>query len=372
MNILVLSWRDPRHPLSGGAEQVMHEHMKGWISAGHQVTLFSSKMRGLAKVENLDGVTIIRGGYQYWGVQFAAFFYYLKNHQNFDFVVDQFHGIPFFTPVYINKPKLAVIQEPAKKVWLLNPLPWPMNWIIGIIGFLGEPLIFLLFYRSMPFMTGSQTAKEDVHQMGIPEKNITVIPHGVIIPRIKNKRPREKIKTVVYLGILSKDKGIEEALKCFKILDNKGKFQFWVIGKPETKDYGDKIKKITKDLVLKNKVKFWGFVSQGKKFELLSRAHLLINPSHREGWGLVNIEANYMGTPVVAYNNVGLRDSVKDRISGILCKDNTPENLTENVIKLLNNKKLYQQLQKGAISWSKNFSWGKSRKLSLNLLEKLI
>jgi len=34
MNILVFSWRDPKHPTAGGAEQVMHEHMKGWIAAG--------------------------------------------------------------------------------------------------------------------------------------------------------------------------------------------------------------------------------------------------------------------------------------------------------------------------------------------------
>jgi len=46
MNILVFSWRDPKHPLAGGAEQVMHEHMKGWVGAGHKVTLFTSHFSG--------------------------------------------------------------------------------------------------------------------------------------------------------------------------------------------------------------------------------------------------------------------------------------------------------------------------------------
>src|SRR3990167_7300127 len=139
MNILVFSWRDPKHPLAGGAEQVMHEHMKVWIKAGHSVTLFSSKIKGLPTSETFDAVQIVRGGYQYLGVQIAAFLYYLKNKNKFDLLVDQFHGLPFFTPLYSKKPKLAVIQETARNVWFLNPLPRPINWLVGIIGYFGEP-----------------------------------------------------------------------------------------------------------------------------------------------------------------------------------------------------------------------------------------
>src|SRR5438105_1714009 len=97
--ILVLSWRDPRHPLAGGAEQVMHEHMKGWIAAGHTVTFFSSRFIGAKSEEDLDGVKIIRKGSQYLTCHIAAFFWYLfGKHEEFDLVVDEFHGWPFFTP----------------------------------------------------------------------------------------------------------------------------------------------------------------------------------------------------------------------------------------------------------------------------------
>lgn len=364
MNILVFSWRDPRHPLAGGAEQVMHEHMKGWMKAGHQVTLFASKFTNSSVEEVIDGIHIVRRGYQYLGVQLAGFFYYLKNHQKYDLVVDQFHGLPFFTPLYVGKPKLAVIQETARSVWLLNPLPRPINWIIGILGYLSEPPIFL-FYKKIPFMTGSESAKKDVAKFGISLRNITVIPHGVIIKKPTKNFKKEKKPTIVYLGVLSKDKGIEDALKCFAILAKGGSFQFWVIGKPETKQYEQKIKELVDKLNLDRKVKFWGFVSQEKKFELLAKAHLLINPSVREGWGLVNIEANSMGTPVVAYCSPGLVDSVKDGLNGILCSRNTPENLAENVLKILGKKDGYETLQEGAISWSKHFTWDSSIKRSL-------
>jgi len=370
MNILVFSWRDPKHPLAGGAEQVMHEHAKGWIAAGHKVTLFSSRFKGAQRVEVLDGLEVKRRGHQYLGVQLSAFFYYLENREKYDFVVDQFHGIPFFTPFYVRCPKMAVIQEPAREVWFLNPLPWPLNWMIGVIGYLGEPFVFLL-YRWTPFMTGSASAKEDVSRLGIQKKNITVVPHGVILPNSKIQIPKSKLKTVVYLGILTKDKGIEDALRCFSLLNERGDFNFWVVGKAETKGYFNRLKSLTDRLRLKNKVKYWGFVSQKKKFELLARTHVMINPSVREGWGLVNIEANAMGTPVVAYRSPGLVDSVKDSQSGILCKENTPEELAKEVFNLLNNPKTFKKLQKGAISWSKNFSWQRSRKLSLKLIDKI-
>ena len=370
MNILVFSWRDPKHPLAGGAEQVMHEHMKGWVSGGHNVTLFASRFKGSLQEEVLDGVKIVREGNQYLGVQFRGFLYYRRHRNNFDLVVDQFHGLPFFTPLYVGKPKVAVIQETAREVWFLNHLVWPLNLIVGMLGFLVEPLIFLL-YKNIPFMTGSQSASDDIVYFGIPKKNITVIPHGVIVKKLEPLPSKEKKFTVVYLGVLSKDKGIEDAIKTFNILKDIDHFQFWVIGKAQTLEYEKKIKRLVEELGLEKNVTFWGFVSQKEKFELLARTHVLINPSLREGWGLVNIEANAMGVLVVAYSSPGLVDSVKDGESGLLCKNNTPEELAQNIALISGDNNLYKRLQKGAKEWSKNFFWEKSVKQSLEIIEKL-
>jgi glycosyltransferase involved in cell wall biosynthesis len=364
MNILVFSWRDPKHPLAGGAEQVMHQHMKGWIDAGHNVTLFSSHTKNLPRKENLDGVQIIRSGYHYLGVQIAGFFYYLKNRKNIDFIVDQFHGLPFFTPLYSRKPNLAVIQETAQKVWFLNPLPFPINYLIGAIGFVTEPFVYML-YKKTPILTASESAKKDIQKLGISSSQISIVPHGVMLPTKKPIAKKEKIFTIVFLGVHSKDKGVEDVIKCFELLDNK--FQFWTIGKFETPQYEKYIKKISKNI----DVKFWGFVSQEKKFELLSRAHVLVNPSAHEGWGLVNIEANSVGLPVVSYKNAGLTDSVKDNYSGILVNQNTPEELAKAVEDLQNNKTKYQKLSQSSIKWSESFSWDRSQKQSLDLITKI-
>lgn len=378
MRVLILSWRDIKHPLAGGAEQVMHEHAKGWIAAGHQVIHFSARFKGSSDMEEIDKVKIIRAGSGLLGVYWQGFLYYKKNEKDIDLIIDEFHGFPFFTPLYSKKPILAVIQETARAVWFLNPLPKPINWLVGLIGYLSEPIIFLLYKHSLLlrnknvlFMTGSESAKLDVAKMGIPLKNITVVPHGVIIKKPTSMPAKENISTVTFLGILSKDKGIEEALRCFAFLKDKGQFQFWVIGRPETKAYGEEIKSLAHDLGLDSAIKFWGFVSQEEKFKLLARAHILVNPSIHEGWGLVNIEANSMGTPVVAFNSPGLVDSVKNGISGLICENNSPADLASKISFLLNDKNEYEKLRKEAKIWSQNFSWEKSTKISLQLLKKV-
>lgn len=357
--------------MAGGAEQVMHEHAKGWSTAGHAVTFFASRFQGSQAEEVLDGIKIVRQGYQYHlGVQFAGFFYYLKNKDKYDLFIDQFHGMPFFTPLYSTKPKIAVLQEVAKEVWFLNPFPRPLNWIYGALGYFLEPLVFLL-YRSTPFITGSESAKEDAITFGIPSKNITIVPHGVIVSLPKPFPQKEKVKTIAYLGVISRDKGIEEAIECFRMLATAGTFRFWIIGRAESEGYLNKIKRKVKIAGLEGKIKFWGFVDEKMKFELLAKTHVLVNPSVREGWGLVNIEANAMGTPVVAYKAPGLVDSVKDGQSGLICGQNSPESMAEEVEKLLGDKDLFAKLQAGAKRWAVNFDWIKSKQQSLKLIERI-
>lgn len=372
MNILILSWRCPRHPSAGGAEQVTLEHAKAWIKAGHKVYWFASNFKGARQQEHLSGVKIKRKGRQFFGVQIRAFcWYFFEKHPKFDLVIDQFHGIPFFTPLYVRAKKLAFIHEIAKEVWRLNPWPRPFNLIPAVLGTMVEPFIFRLFYSKVPFMTVSESTKKDLIDWDIPEKNITIIHSGVKLSLPKVLPPKEKNKTAIFLGAISEDKGIRDALRAFAEIDKVEKgWHFWVVGKA-TEHHSQKLKILAKNLGISKKIKFWGYVSDKRKFELLARAHALINPSIREGWGLVNIEANAVGTPIVAYRSPGLVDSVKDGQSGIICRKNTPEEMAKEVFNLLNSKNRYDNLRRGAILWSKRFSWEKSTKLSLKLIEEI-
>ena len=104
-------------------------------------------------------------------------------------------------------------------------------------------------------------------------------------------------------------------------------------------------------------VTFYGHIENSSKFELLSKAHLVLVPAIREGWGLVVTEANAMGTPAIAYNVPGLRDSVKDGETGILVKENSPNSLANASISLLKDRDLLRRYSNNALVFSRHFNW---------------
>jgi glycosyltransferase involved in cell wall biosynthesis len=95
-------------------------------------------------------------------------------------------------------------------------------------------------------------------------------------------------------------------------------------------------------------------------------------PAIREGWGLVVTEANAMGTPVVAYNVPGLRDSIKDGETGILTKENSPDSLASSAISLLKNPQLLKNLSYNALQFSKQFDWNTTAEIFDEILTQIL
>jgi len=101
-------------------------------------------------------------------------------------------------------------------------------------------------------------------------------------------------------------------------------------------------------------------VDENKKVELMQKSHLMCSASVKEGWGLIVTEANSQGTPAVAYNVDGLADSIIHNKTGLLCSKNTPQNLAENIITLLQDSIRYETLRRNAWTHSKQITFEKS------------
>jgi glycosyltransferase involved in cell wall biosynthesis len=95
----------------------------------------------------------------------------------------------------------------------------------------------------------------------------------------------------------------------------------------------------------------------------------LIHPSLREGWGINVIEANAMGTPALGYHVHGLRDSIVNGETGLLCSAGRPESLASAAISLLQTPERYRYLQHGALQWSRQFTWPIATSRSLALVD---
>lgn len=363
MNILILNWRDITHPLSGGAEVMLLEHAKAWHKDGAKITWFSSQTSRQASKEKINGIEYVRKGSHYT-VFLWAFLFYLKGKLGSpDIVVDCFHFFPFFTPLYMrNKKILGVIHEVAGKVWFQN-----IFYPIALVGYFFEPLIIKI-YKNRKFITVSGSTKKELSKIGISQSRIYVIENGIKPTNVVAKR---NMNTLLFLGRISKDKGIEDAIEAFKIIhETLPNLKLKVIGKGENISYIKKIKGKAKSLGLGKSIDFLGFLTEKEKYRFLGESTLLIHPSHKEGWGLTVIEANSMGTPVVGYNVEGLRDSIIDGKTGILV-DSNPKSLAGGIVKILENMKLYNEYSKNAKDWSRNFTWKKSAAKSLKVIKSL-
>ncbi len=366
MNILILNWRDPKNPESGGAEIVTLIHAKAWITAGHRVTWFTSRFNGCRKREIIDGIEYIRKGTNRT-VRLYAPFFYLTHFKTFDIIIDEIHGLPFYTPLYVRKPIIVFIHEVADEIWD-TMYPFPIN----VLGKIVELLSFI-FYRNISFWTDATSTINELAAHGIPKSHCLAIPCPITNSSVSKMPKKEDAPTFLFVSRVVKMKGIEEIIRAFRLIsDQLPNARLWIVGKGED-TYIQKLIRLSNDLGIQKKhIHFFGQVPEAKKLELMKRAHLLLHASVKEGWGLVVLEAGSQGTPTIAYNVSGLRDTVKDGETGVIVTHNTPEELAKASIKIFRDKKRYTTFQKNGLAFVRTFTWKKATERSLILLHSQI
>lgn len=365
MNILILNWRDVRHPKSGGAELVTMEHAKAWVKAGHRVTWLTASYPGAKKESTVEGVHFVRR----WGsltVYLYAPFYLLANARLVDVIVDEVHGFPFFSPLFTRKPVVVFIHEIAGEIWDFM-FPFPKN----VIGKLLERWYFRL-YRNNLFWTDAPSTIEELVERGIPKNQCTAIPCPIVTnPKLKIQiSKKEQNPTYIFVSRVVRMKGVEEIIKAFSLITRtQPKAKLWIVGGGEDL-YITELQRMIDEYGVKNAVTFFGEVGEGKKYELMARAHLLLHASVKEGWGLVVLEAASVGTPSVVYNVPGLRDVVVHSKTGMVIPDNSPLTMARESMALLLDRQRYLTYQRQAMARVKSLKWERVTKKSLQWLAK--
>lgn len=364
MNILLLNWRDPKNPLSGGAEYVTLEHCKAWIRHGHHVTWFSSSFDGSKAYETIEGVSVVRQGSTFWMFLFA-WLYYILHRREFDLIIEQVHGVPFFAKLYARTPIIVFIHEVAGVIWDAM-YPFPMSW-------LGKALerLYIRIYRGNCFWTDASSTKRELLTHGVPEKNCVVIPCPIRNTAIRALPRKRATPTFLFVGRIVRMKGIEDIVHAFGIiLRSLPSATLWIVGGGELR-YIQKLRDMVKCYGFEKHVVWWGKVDEKTKLRLMREAHMLLHASIKEGWGLVALEAASQGTPTVAYPSGGLTDTIIHGKTGVLTEAAHPQKLANEAILLYEDADAYAKLQKNGISWSMSFTWEDATSQSLALLSSM-
>jgi len=350
MRILALNWRDPKNPEAGGAEIHLHEILKRTATAGHEVTQISQAVTGLPPEEIIDGVRILRHGRRNtFNLTLKKFALSLDIESSFDLVIEDLCKIPFYSPRWSPVPVLTIVPHlfgTTSYREVVLPLALYVNFMESFI-----PGV----YRRCPFAAISDSTKEDLVKRGIPAENISVIPCGIDTDFYTPGKPDPEQGTFLYVGRLKKYKGVQIILAALAVLLDAGKdYMLVVLG---SGDYEKGLKKTVLRLGLDSAVSFEGFVSQERKLHWLRKAWAAVFASEKEGWGLTVIEANACGTPVIASNSDGLRDSVKDGRTGILVAHGNVEDLAAQMNRLAGDPALRSTLGKNGREWAAGFNW---------------
>jgi glycosyltransferase involved in cell wall biosynthesis len=367
LNILALNWEDLSNPQAGGAEVHLQEILKRIAGKGHRITLLSSGFPGCKPTEEVDGIRVVRRGSRF-DFNFVAPFALAKllREESWDLVVEDINKIPFFSPLFHRRPTLVVIPH-----LFADSVFKEINFVLGTYIYLSEKPIPWL-YKGLKFMVISESTKQDLVKRGIPPDDVAVI-HCGIDHRVYHADPavgKESDPTVIYLGRLKKYKSVDHLVLAFsKILDRVPRAKLVVVGEG---DYKAELMALAGRLNISSKVEFPGFVDQSDKVRRLQRAWVAVYPSLKEGWGLTNIEANACGTPVIASNVPGLKDSVLSEKTGLLFEYGNTEQLADCLAKILSDASYRQGLSQGGLRWAATFDWDRAADETLDLMKEAL
>lgn len=353
MKILWMTWKDREHPLAGGAEVVNEELAKRLVRDGHEVTFLVGGFEGGAQETTRDGFRIIRVGGRV-SVYWHAYRYYKKHLQGWaDRVIDEVNTIPFFARFYVREPVVLFVHQLARQIWF-----YEMSFPLNVIGYLIEPMYLRLLRRSVT-ITISNSTKTDLVQLGFIPKQVHIISEGIELKPLERLEPAGKASdpTMLAFGSIRSMKRTEDVLNAYEIAkQTESRLKLKIIGKPEGA-YGKRVLEHAQRSPYAKDITVERCPSLEVKAAYMRSAHVVCMASVREGWGLVVTEANSQGTPAVVYDVPGLRDSVQQEGTGVICHENTPAAMAKEVLMLLGDQERYEYLRKNGWEWSKKITF---------------
>lgn len=272
----------------------------------------------------------------------------------------------------------ATMRMRPKIIWAVGPKAGLLG---GVVGFLARTRVrlfvfqgevwasrrglirkFLRFFDKITAATSthllsvSETDKRFLAAEGVvDERRISVLGAGTICGVDLHKyradaRVRQRVrielgigatqKVLVYVGRLTRDKGIIELVRGFKnALAADQDLVLLVVGPEEDV----KVSELCAEAgAVWSKVRMVGLTSEVEKY--LNASDFLCLPSYREGFGMVVLEAAAMGLPSIGTRVPGLMDAIEDKVTGLLVDLGDEDQLVSAIVKLAKDDGLRRNL----------------------------
>jgi D-inositol-3-phosphate glycosyltransferase len=170
---------------------------------------------------------------------------------------------------------------------------------------------------------------------------------------------------LLFVGRLERLKGVEIAIRALAELRARGNgdARLLVLGE-DSRDADEsekeRLKGVATEIGVRDAIEFVGLVAHHELPYFYAAADVCVMPSYSESFGLVGLEAQACGCPVVASNVSGLRSVVRDGVTGFLVEGDNPSDYAERIARLLDSTELAHQMGRRGQLLAQRFSWSRT------------
>lgn len=181
---------------------------------------------------------------------------------------------------------------------------------------------------------------------------------------------------VLFVGRLERLKGVDVLLRALGLLDPsvRADARLAIIGQ-DGNDAGEsetaRLRSLAAELGLQQQVEFLGSVPHERLPVYYAAADVCVMPSHSESFGLVALEAQACGCPVIAAAVSGLQSVVRDEVTGFLVPDHEPASYASRLHRLLTDPELSEQMGRRGTLLAQRFTWSRTADRLLEVYEEL-
>src|SRR3954453_14630268 len=204
LHILVLADRAWTHHATGGTGANLSAQISRWVEWGHRVTMIAGDYPGAKRMETYGPrLTVYRMGTRVTVFPRACLAVMRGIGRGADVVLEVINGITFLSPVWLRKPRVAMVHHVHRELYLeeFPRFGLPLFWML-------ERLPLRLLYRRTPFLTISNSARDDLGREGIPPAKVTVeylgVAPGKFRPGTRAPEPH-----LIFVGPLKAYKNVE-------------------------------------------------------------------------------------------------------------------------------------------------------------------
>lgn len=239
--------------------------------------------------------------------------------KKFDYIdVDHIPHLVLFTTKFVCVLKRKKLIVTWHEVWGRNYWKKYLGNIMGELAYAVEYISSKLPNRIVS--VSDHTTKELSMVLGV-NKNIFTIPNAIDLTKLKAVPVSKDSSDVIFAGRMLPNKNINMLLEAVKILKNKNyNLSVQIVGDgPEIVS----LKDLSSKLNINDSVKFYGFIeNHNDLYSLMKASKVFVLPSNREGFGIVVIEANACGLPVITVDVEGnaSKDLIVQGENGYVCK----------------------------------------------------